>query len=157
MIKRVMSGGKETFSALVACDRDQAQFGGHERPPEDTMDQHLARPGSSQHKGNSMWDGSKGRTECLGTWKEATGAGAGLPSPPAPGPSTLDFPREAIAKLAGQRPPLAGIFEQIRKAVVRRPSWREARKMHCHPFVIKKRDCGGWDLGGSDLFQLPRL
>lgn len=52
---------------------------------------------------------------------------------------------------------LASIWEQIGTDVVRRPSWREAGRLHCHPFVINKRDGGSWDLGGNGLFLLPRL
>lgn len=42
------------------------------------------------------------------------------------------------------------VGEQIRKDV------REVGRLHCHPFVIKKRDGGSWRLEENDLFLLLR-
>lgn len=52
---------------------------------------------------------------------------------------------------------LVSILEQIGKAVVEGHAGEKPRRMQCHPFVVKKRDGGSWDLGKNDLFLLPRL
>lgn len=51
---------------------------------------------------------------------------------------------------------VASIWEQVRKDVGSRSTWREAGRLCCHLFVIKKR-WRGWDLGENDLFPLRRF
>ena len=62
------------------------------------------------------------------------------------GVSSGVFSRGAIEKLAGE-PNLLALWRRRGKLWLGDKLERSPRRMHCHPFVIKKRDGGGWDLG----------